>query len=193
MDDNLILGDPRPSRADALKNRLHLLETAKRLFDEQGADTVTMSAVAEAAGVGKGTLYRHFPNGKGDLCRALLDECQRDLQNRTLSYLRTGGDPENQLVWFLEQIVLFVEDHRPLLVMVDGVPDLAHPAHWWWMQTIRGLLGQIRPDLDLDYAADVLYVMVDPRTVEFQRTRRGYSLERVLTGLTEVVRRLITG
>ena len=51
---------PRAPRADAQKNRDRLLDAALALFTASKAE-VTLSAVAERAGVGIGTLYRHFP------------------------------------------------------------------------------------------------------------------------------------
>lgn len=50
----------RKPRADSLRNRIRLLETAKAAFSEIGAD-VALEEVARRAGVGIGTLYRHFP------------------------------------------------------------------------------------------------------------------------------------
>jgi AcrR family transcriptional regulator len=50
----------RPLRADAARNRARLIEVAKAMFSEGGAD-VGLEAIAKAAGVGIGTLYRHFP------------------------------------------------------------------------------------------------------------------------------------
>jgi AcrR family transcriptional regulator len=53
--------DPtRPIRADARRNRDRLIEVAKAMFSEGGADT-SLEAIAKGAGVGIGTLYRHFP------------------------------------------------------------------------------------------------------------------------------------
>ncbi|MEL6216458.1 MAG: helix-turn-helix domain-containing protein, partial [Pseudomonadota bacterium] len=71
--------DGTPSRADARRNRKLLLETAQALFEANGVDAVSMTAIADAADVGKGTLYRHFPN-KAALCNALLDEDMHALQ-----------------------------------------------------------------------------------------------------------------
>lgn len=51
---------PRKPRADALRNRDRLLEAARTVFAAGGADA-SLEAVARKAGVGIGTLYRHFP------------------------------------------------------------------------------------------------------------------------------------
>ncbi|MDT0265828.1 TetR/AcrR family transcriptional regulator [Streptomyces sp. DSM 44915] len=51
---------PRRTRSDALQNRERLLEVAARMFAEQGLEAAP-AAIAKRAGVGVGTLYRHFP------------------------------------------------------------------------------------------------------------------------------------
>ncbi|MFB9674830.1 TetR/AcrR family transcriptional regulator [Streptosporangium vulgare] len=67
---------PRPLRADARRNRERLLEVAVRAFSQDGPD-VTLDAIAKAAGVGIGTLYRHFPTRE-----ALIEEAYRSELNR---------------------------------------------------------------------------------------------------------------
>ena len=52
--------EARPLRADAQRNRERLLDAAVRAFAQEGPD-VTLDAIAKDAGVGIGTLYRHFP------------------------------------------------------------------------------------------------------------------------------------
>ena len=59
-------------RADAVRNRTAILEAAKQLVTEQGAE-VAMGEIARVAGVAVGTLYRHFPN-KADLLAAVVNE-----------------------------------------------------------------------------------------------------------------------
>lgn len=59
-------------RADARANRRDLLESAWRLIAEQGAE-VSLRTIATEAGVGIGTLYRHFPT-RGDLAVGLFEE-----------------------------------------------------------------------------------------------------------------------
>src|SRR4051794_40895477 len=118
-DESLNVIDNSRSRSDAIKNRALLLSTAKRLFAEQNVANVTMSAVADAAGVGKGTLYRHFEN-KLELSMALLDEDQRDLQDRTLRRMRETGGTLDTLKWFIAEVILFTERNSELLCVSAG-------------------------------------------------------------------------
>ncbi|MDX3581346.1 TetR/AcrR family transcriptional regulator [Streptomyces europaeiscabiei] len=71
--------DTATERADAARNRARLLDAAARLVAEQGAEHVTMQSVAEAAGVGKGTLFRRFGDRAG-LLIALLGEAEAEFQ-----------------------------------------------------------------------------------------------------------------
>jgi AcrR family transcriptional regulator len=78
---------PAAGRTDARRNRARLIEAATELFAEVGADVASMNDVARRAGVGPGTLWRHFPNkdalmaeivgasldGLADLAAELLD------------------------------------------------------------------------------------------------------------------------
>jgi len=189
MDDHLFLPPPKSPRSDAVENRKLLLKTAQRLFNEQGVETVSMAAIAQAAGVGKGTLYRHFEN-KSALCMALLDEDQRELQERTLQRLRENHDPLDNLRWFVLQVLAFVENNRRLLCVSSSerpVSMLEHPAHLWWRQTIRQLITRLNPIGDADYMADVLYIMLDSSTNAFQRDSLGYARQRVEDGLLTLI------
>jgi AcrR family transcriptional regulator len=197
MENHLILpDDPKPTRSDSVKNRALLLETAQRLFSEQGVEEVSMTAIAEAAGVGKGTLYRHFVN-KAELAHVLLDQDMHDLQTRTLRRLGQNGDALETLRWFLEQVVRFVDHNAALLCVAsqEGIEStLSFPAHLWWRQTIRGLLLrlQLPAQMDVDYTTDVLYVMLDIRTIYFQKHNLGYETKRILDGLDATVTLLIS-
>ena len=66
----------RKPRADAERNRLKLLATAKNLFASKGMD-VGLEEIARAAGVGIGTLYRHFPTRE-----ALIEQVYRNEANQ---------------------------------------------------------------------------------------------------------------
>jgi AcrR family transcriptional regulator len=189
-DENLLT--PATRRADAVKNRALLLETAKRLFEEQGVETVSMTAIADAAGVGKGTLYRHFEN-KIELIHALLDHRQRDLQARTFEKLASRTIPATEkLRWFLTEVIRFVSCLDVLRYLPeDLVLTLRHPAHFWWRQTISGLLCQIRPTGDIEYLTDMLYVLVDVRPVAYLIRDRGYTTERIINSTLDVLDKLL--
>jgi polyketide synthase 12 len=91
-----------PARADASRNRELLLCTARRLLDEVGPQGLSMDALAEAAGLGKGTVFRRFGSRAG-LFAALLDEHEREFQAACLAGpppLGPGADPVERLVAF---------------------------------------------------------------------------------------------
>ncbi|MFF4257037.1 TetR/AcrR family transcriptional regulator [Streptomyces sp. NPDC001663] len=71
--------NPCTERADAARNRARIMEAAARLVIERGAEQVTMEAVARAAGVGKGTLFRRFGDREG-LLLALLGDAEAEFQ-----------------------------------------------------------------------------------------------------------------
>lgn len=194
-DENLILVDHTHSRADAVKNRALLLETAKRLFAEQGVADVTMSAVADAAGVGKGTLYRHFEN-KLALSMAMLDQDQRDLQDRTLERMRESRSPLELLQWFIGEVLQFTDRNSQLLCVSAGehgpLGSLAHPAHWWWRQTIRGLVAGLKPDGSADYLADSIFILLDVHNIYFLQKERGYSIEQITSNMQQMIAQLLT-
>jgi AcrR family transcriptional regulator len=76
---------PKPLRADARRNRERILAAARKVFAKQGAEA-QVDDIARAAGVGVGTLYRHFPDKRalmGELVaakfRAFADNAERAL------------------------------------------------------------------------------------------------------------------
>jgi len=78
----------RRLRADAVRNRAKVLEAARASFAEHGAEA-QMEDVARRAGVGVGTVYRHFPT-KQALAEALVEE----RFDRTITFVRELVDEE---------------------------------------------------------------------------------------------------
>ncbi|GAA4982609.1 TetR/AcrR family transcriptional regulator [Yinghuangia aomiensis] len=92
----LTSGPPRRERADAVRNRRRILDAAAELFAAHGVEQVSMDAIATAAGVGKGTLFRRFGDRAG-LAAALLHERETELQEGILrgeAPLGPGTDAE---------------------------------------------------------------------------------------------------
>jgi AcrR family transcriptional regulator len=97
-----ILGQEPRERSDAARNREALLDAAQRLVDDCGVDAVTMDAVAEAAGVGKGTVFRRFRTRAG-LMAAVLDQFEADWQASVIGGpppLGPGAPPHERLMAF---------------------------------------------------------------------------------------------
>jgi AcrR family transcriptional regulator len=80
----------RPLRADARRNYDKILAAATEVFAEQGAHA-SLDHIADVAGVGPGTLYRHFPT-RNDLIAAAIDTSWSDLAQRG-SELDEAADP----------------------------------------------------------------------------------------------------
>lgn len=80
----------RPKRADARRNYDKLLCSASQAFAEQGAEA-SLDDIARAAGVGSGTLYRHFPSRETLIAAVLLESFER--LEATGDALRDADDP----------------------------------------------------------------------------------------------------
>ncbi|MCL4264278.1 MAG: TetR/AcrR family transcriptional regulator [Anaerolineae bacterium] len=194
--------DGRAERRDAAANRSKILQTAEHLFAAHGVGNVNMADIAQAAGVGKGTLYRRFAN-KGELCLALLDTQMADFQNGMLSRMQQmniAGLPKlEQLEQFMDALVYFTDTHSPLLCEVqrEGLLPLDNTRlqlpHFWQHMTVNALLrsaaaaGEISPALDTDYLADALLSPLKADFFQFQKTNRGFTLERISAGLRTLI------
>lgn len=68
-----------------------------RLFRQYGYDGATLSKISEATGLGKASLYHHFPGGKEEMVETVLDYLERWLEQNILQRLNTPGDPLSRL------------------------------------------------------------------------------------------------
>jgi len=96
-------------RADAVRNRTAILEAAKQLVTEKGAE-VAMGEIARVAGVAVGTLYRHFPN-KAALLKATGMEMSTRLARACEPLV--DADPRNSLIGMGKFILTFAGRHPP--------------------------------------------------------------------------------
>lgn len=87
----------RKPRADVLRNRALILETAQRHFLQQGVNT-SLDAIAKEAGIGPGTLYRHFPTREA-LLAAVLQTRSEELAQRHAEAARLSDPSEALQVW----------------------------------------------------------------------------------------------
>lgn len=114
----------RPQRADARRNAIAVIEAARTLFAERGID-VPMEEIGRAAGVGKGTLYRHFPTRDHLFAAVSRDRFDR-LRAEADSLLADAGDPYEALEAWLRDYDRSVQHYRGLRAVVsEGIADEA--------------------------------------------------------------------
>ncbi len=147
----------RPQRADAQRNRARILEAAETVFAVDGID-VPVDLIAEKAGVGVGTLYRHFPT-KEKLCEAVLLDRLLALTVDAQA-LADADDPKAAFFGFLTHFVEEGAAKRDLIVAVMG----AGMEHDEFSEGVKGDLndaigvllqraqavGAVRPDVRPD-------------------------------------------
>jgi len=140
-------GPPRAERADAARNRQHLLATARQMLAEQGADTLTMDGLAERAGLGKGTVFRRFRTRAG-IFAALLDDDELEFQQQVLAGpppLGPGAPPLDRLIAYGRARTGFLIGHCHIArAALDGHQPIPAGSQSPLSQIhIRMLLGQM--------------------------------------------------
>jgi AcrR family transcriptional regulator len=102
----------RERRSDFLHTRLRIVEAARRQMADRGPESLTVSAVAHAAGINRTTAYQHFRT-RDELVRAVTEE-------------------------LIAELAAYLEAHRPLVEHIDAVagyflehPELARVAIYW--------------------------------------------------------------
>lgn len=101
------------ARSDAKRNRARILEIAEKCFTEHGLE-VPMDTIAKQAGVGAGTLYRHFPD-RGALIATLVEDRVGDLQQAHSDLVESKRDAATKLDQWLRAM-------RAWMTSYDGLP-----------------------------------------------------------------------
>jgi AcrR family transcriptional regulator len=177
----------RPLRADARRNRERVLAAAAEAFAERGYD-VPLDEIANAAGVGPGTVYRHFPT-KEALFKAIVADRLDQLVDHA-SALTDERDPGDALFAFLTTMVTEGAADHGLVDALAGVgfdlADATPDAEERFMTTLGDMLtraqeaGAVRPDVDLHDLKSLL--------VGFQAMQRYNGDADVTTRLLAVIR-----
>jgi AcrR family transcriptional regulator len=148
-------------RADARRNRQRLLDAALQVYAEHGADDASLDEIARRAGVGIGTLYRHFPTRQ-----ALLEAVYRDQVEELCAVARELSDsdeaPERALERWLRALMAFATTKKNLSSALMSGPnksEVATSCSAMVREAATKLLaeaqrtGQVREDVD---AVDLL-------------------------------------
>ena len=154
----------RKPRTDALRNRERILEVAKAAFTRQGANA-SLDEIAKQAGVGAGTLYRHFPS-RDELIEGVYRNEVEKLAAAAAHFAETMSPLEALRAWMLLLVDYIAAKHiiAPALNSIVGGPSrLYEGSH----TTIQGAIdelvkrakksGDLRRDLD---AFDLLRALI---------------------------------
>ena len=146
----------RKLRADSIRNRELLLEAATQIFST-GGPQASLEAVARQAGLGIGTLYRHFPTRE-----ALFEAVYRhevDHLGDLAEKLACGGDPIEALRTWLHANVRLVATKKG---MIEGLQLVAHGSSELKAYSFERLTGAIALLLERAVAADKIRSDVSP-------------------------------
>jgi len=146
---------PRKPRADAERNRDRVLEVAKEAFTRSGAEA-SLDEIARQAGVGAGTLYRHFPSRE-----ALIEAVYRTEVEKLAAAERKFADTMPPIEALRAWMLLFVDYIATkkiiapaLNALVGGQSKVIEASYGQIWEAIRALVkrairsGDIRRDLD---------------------------------------------
>ncbi|MFC7493153.1 MULTISPECIES: TetR/AcrR family transcriptional regulator [unclassified Nocardioides] len=97
-------------RADAKRNYDRIVEVARQVFREQGYDA-SLDLIARQAGVGPGTLYRHFPK-RDDLIDAVMQSWVDGVNETAEKVLANEGSPRDLLLAWFEEYVRLISVHK---------------------------------------------------------------------------------
>jgi AcrR family transcriptional regulator len=149
----------RPLRADAQRNRDKLVAAATDAFAEVG-DEVALETVAARAGVGIGTLYRHFPNRDALVVAAYRNEV--DALCAAAADLITAQPADQALRAWAERFADYIATKR---AMGDALRTAAGSDSPLFAETKARIVGALRLLLDAGAASGTLRADVDPTDI----------------------------
>jgi AcrR family transcriptional regulator len=190
----------RPAqRARYEQRREDVVDRAARVFAREGYDQTSVPELAEALGIGTGSLYHYFP-GKEALLIAICDQLMDPLLDAVEALLAKGGDPAEQLRSLIRLWVGHVIEHRDhLLVFQQERHVIDHGPQWRKVREDRKRFERLL-DIALGRVIDAgRTVPVDRRlllagllgmvnhTVQWYRPRGRLSPEEIADGYVDLV------
>jgi AcrR family transcriptional regulator len=148
---------PRRLRADAQRNIDSLLEAAKAVFATRGVDAPAKE-IADAAGVGVGTLYRHFPQ-RSDLVKAVFQR-EVDACADAAPALTAANEPGAALAKWLQRYTEFVATKRGLAAALHSGDPAYGALPGYFTQRLEPTLGAL---LDAATASGEIRADISPR------------------------------
>jgi AcrR family transcriptional regulator len=180
----------RPLRADAARNRARVLEVAYQTFAEEGLG-VPVDEIARRAGVGAGTLYRHFPTKEALFEAVVVDRVRYFTQQA--EELAEAQEPGAALRGFFTELVEAANNQGFVQAMSGSGFDVAAAApgaEEAFLAALQRLLtaaqhsGEIRPDIDVRHLKALMVGGQAMRRYVADRTVSDHLLAVLWDGLT---------
>lgn len=119
-----------------------------RLFRQYGYDGATLSKISEATGLGKASLYHHFPGGKDEMVESVLDYLEQWMEQNILQMLQSSGDPLARLQRMCDRLSEVYEGgNQPCLSAIlllgsarDVFHDRVQAVYQRWIAAIAHVL-----------------------------------------------------
>lgn len=182
-------------RTVASRNEQAILDAAGDLLGRHGTDAVDVRQIAEAAGVGVGTVYRRFGD-KASVIAALIGDQERRLQDDVLSGpppLGPGAPAPERLEAFLRALCALTECNLDLLYASESAAAggrQAIGAYQAWHQHTAILLRGLDPLRDADWHADLLLAPLGAALYRHHRRALGLGAADIADRLSAAAHRL---
>ncbi|WP_314412825.1 TetR/AcrR family transcriptional regulator [Streptomyces kroppenstedtii] len=186
--------DSRRLRVDAARNHARLLDAAARIAQEHGLKHLTMEAVATAAGVGKGTVFRRFGDRTG-LLQALLQHSEDTFQAAHLNGLDQADGRDKaiqQLRAFGVAAIRRYAEEMELQIAAEPSPDQRYrrAPRRSYHERVSVLLSLAAPEADAELFSHALLGYLEPALLRHLTDQCNVPLQRLEKGWLELVSRL---
>jgi AcrR family transcriptional regulator len=184
-------------RKDVIKHRNSILETAKKLFAVHGVGNVNMRQISTTAGIGQGTLYRHYAH-KGEIIQDLMIESSELFIGEASAFLDNNKDIllQDRLEALLHRSVEFIDQHAGWLVYMQApsceekqqlifgslIYRFLHDKFSVMLAEAQAVLAE--QERDAHFRADALLASLTPELYVFLKDIRGYDKEMLKKGLS---------
>lgn len=125
-----------------------------QLFRQYGYDGATLSKISEATGLGKASLYHHFPGGKDEMVEAVLTRLEQGLEQIITRSLQSEGDALTRLQRMCEQVdAVYAGGQQPCILatlLLGSARDVFHDRVQTLLQTWINAIAAVLIEAGMD-------------------------------------------
>ena len=130
--------------------REEVIERLVAVFRDRGYNGASLSEISEATGLGKSSLYHHFPGGKEEMARAVISHVDAWLKEHALDPLKGDGTPRQRIDRMIAALDQCYAGGRRACVLgnmvIDGARALLHRqlarSFTHWIEAVRDVLAE---------------------------------------------------